>query len=251
MDHLPKTLLPALILVAVIAFMIGCKHEPMVGPDIVDDTIDTWTDPGLWITPINTQPCSEGTVYFANTVYPLVFTYCARSGCHNQGTGNNSNVNLTTYGHIMNEVDPFDPGGSDLWDDAINETGDDAMPPSTHPQLTSAQEQWVFQWIQQGAPENSCNSCDTLSSSYGSYAAVATILQNKCNGCHRPPSPADGLDLSQYSVVRDLAQSERLFRALAHAPGYADMPPYPDGRFLPACDMYHIRKWIDNGALPN
>lgn len=231
----------------------GCKHEP-VEPPIVDDGggggggTQPLVDDSLWLTtqpPINSTPCAPGSVYFQNTVFPILVAYCTTSGCHGAPSPQDG-VGLFNYAVIMDQVQPGDPGNSDLWDRGINETGNDAMPPSDHPQLTPAQEQAIFDWIQQGAPNNACNSCDTTVISYASD--IRPIFQNKCNGCHGGQNVQGGWDFTNDQVVRSATLSNAVEGAVKHLPGYSHMPPYEDDSFLPACDIIKLMKWKRAGA---
>lgn len=244
----------------------GCKHEPMEVPFVDTDTGSSGPQPlvddSVWLTsqpPINSAPCDPGTVYFQNTVYPILFTYCATAGCHDGYSFDDDDppepiFPLTSYDTIMTVVVPNEPNNSDLWHRGINETGNDAMPPADHPQLTPGQEQAIFNWIQQGASNNGCNTCDTTVVTYNAH--IKPIFQNKCTGCHGGNNsndglPAGGLDLTQWSTCNSIALTNALEGSIKHLGSYSDMPPYPDGSYLPACDILKLMKWKREGAPNN
>ncbi len=244
-----------LVLIASVLFMPGCKHEPILPPDtgLTDTSSGGIEDPGLWITPINTDPCSPDSVYFQNTVFPILVSYCATANCHDNIT-HAEGLRLYDYTHIMWDVEPGSPNQSNIWSDGIAQTGGDQMPPSDHPQLSQAQEQAIYQWIQQGAPDNSCNSCDTTNVTYN--AVIKPIFQNKCNGCHGGFNPGDGLpagglDLTQWSSCNTIATNSLLERSIKHLGNVSAMPPYVDGSYLPACDIYKLMIWVRQGAPNN
>lgn len=250
-DHLLGNLAGALGLVAMGVLLLsapGCKHEPIELP-VVDDgggggNNGGLVDPGLWITPINTDPCSPDSVYFQNTVFPLLVSYCASAGCHDNIT-HAEGVRLYDYAHIMNDVEPGSPGQSNIWSDGIQ----DGMPPQGHPQTTSAQEQAIYQWILQGAQNNSCNGCDTTNVTYS--ATIRPIFQNKCVGCHGGNNPSGGLNLTTWSACNTIALNSQLEGTVKHLTNYSPMPPFVDGSYLPACDIYKLMIWKRQGAPNN
>ena len=236
---------------AILAFIMllpGCKHEQVEplftddggGGDLVDDS--------LWVAPINSDPCDPNTIYFENTVFPLLVSYCTTAGCHNVATDDNEQVRLTSYSTIMDQVDPGNPSNSDLWDNGIV-NNNSPMPPSGSPQLTPAQEQAIYNWILQGAPSNSCNACDTTNVTYS--ADSAPIFSAKCNGCHGGNAPDGNLDLTQWSTCNLIAVNTMLEGSIKHLGNYAHMPPYVDDSYLPACDIYKLMIWARNGAPNN
>jgi len=227
----------------------GCKHEP-IDPLFTDDGGGGGgglVDDGLWMAPINTDPCDPNTVYFQNTVFPLLVSYCTTAGCHDAITAEDG-VGLFSYSSIMQQVDPGDPGNSDLWDKGIADP-DEPMPPSGNPQLTPAQEQAIYDWILQGAPNNNCNSCDTTNVTYS--GTIAPLFAAKCSGCHSGNTPDGNLDLSQWSTCNTIALNTMLEGAIKHLGNYAHMPPYEDDSYLPACDIHKFMIWQRNGAPNN
>lgn len=226
----------------------GCKHEP-IGPLFTDDGGGGGglVDDGLWLAPINTDPCDPNTVYFQNTVFPLLVSYCTTAGCHDAVTLENG-VGLFSYASIMQQVDPGNPGNSDLWDNGIVDNND-PMPPSGSPQLTAAQEQAIYNWILQGAPNNGCNDCDTTNVTYS--ADIAPIFSAKCTGCHGGSAPDGNLDLTQWSTCNMIAVNTMLEGSIKHLGNYSHMPPYEDDSYLPACDIHKFMIWARNGAPNN
>ena len=195
---------------------------------------------------MNLDPCDPDSVYFQNTVLPLLISYCAGTGCHDAIT-HEEGVRLYDYAHIMQQVTPGNPGNSDLWDNGIAETGGDAMPPPGEPQLTPAQEQAIYDWIMQGAQNNSCSECDTIDITYS--ANIQPLFAGHCNGCHGGSSPDGGLDLTSWAVGNTIAMDGRLAGAVQHQSGYVAMPP--GNASLQPCEIDQILTWIAGGALNN
>lgn len=221
----------------------GCKHEPPLPPELVDDG---GGNGGGDTTTVNPDPCDPDTVYFQNTVLPLLVSYCAGAGCHD-AISHEEGVRLYDYAHIMQQVSPGNPNNSDLWSNGINETGGDAMPPWNSPQMTAAQEQAIYTWIMQGAQNNECTGCDTTNVTYN--GTIKPLFQSKCNGCHSGSSPDGNLDLSQYSVSNTIALDGRLAGSVQHLTSYSAMPP--SGGMLPNCEIDQILIWIQDGAPNN
>ncbi|MDP1844698.1 MAG: hypothetical protein Q8K64_14880 [Sediminibacterium sp.] len=198
------------------------------------------------ITPvINLTPCSTDTVYFQNTIQPLIASGCTTSGCHDAIT-KASGVDLTSYTKIMGYVNVGNASNSKLYK-VLVKTGNEKMPLPPLPAFTATQITQVQNWINQGAKNNVCNGCDTTKFSYA--AAIQPIMQTSCIGCHSTASPGGGIDLSTYAQMKIYAANGRLFGSINHTPGYSAMPKgIPQ---MPACQILQIKKWIDAGAPNN
>ena len=182
--------------------------------------------------------CSPDTVYFTNTLGPLIVSSCAMTGCHN---GSGRNPTLVTYTNIRNQVTPGFPTLSRLY--TVLNGGEEPMPPSAP--FTNAQKLIVSKWIEQGAKNNSCvdTNCDTTAVTYSS--TVSSIISTNCLGCH---GAAATTKLDSYTNVKAVVTSVRLLGAIQHLPGFIAMPP---GGTLSVCDINKIKAWINKGALNN
>ncbi|MEQ1798403.1 MAG: hypothetical protein ABL872_10635 [Lacibacter sp.] len=90
--------------------------------------------------------------------------------------------------------------------------------------------------------------CDTSNIKY-SVQIVSTISTN-CLRCHGGTATSGGgIQLSDYNIVKGLAQNGKLIGALTHSAGFSPMPK--DGPQLSECRIAEIRTWIRNGALAN
>ena len=88
------------------------KNSPLAYQPIVVDTT-TVTNPVLPAGPA-VSSCSPDTVYFKQTILPLVTSNCAMSGCHD-AISHKEGVILTDYTNIMREVKVSSPTSSDLY----------------------------------------------------------------------------------------------------------------------------------------
>ncbi len=192
--------------------------------------------------------CSPDTVYFKQTILPLVTSNCAKSGCHD-AISHKEGVVLTDYSNIMREVKVSSPASSDLYK-CLNKTGDERMPPAPAAEFSLSNKALLLKWIQQGAKNNSCSNtanCDTVNVTYN--ASVAPILKTYCVGCHSATSPSAGVDLSTFTGVKVQAANGRLIGSITHAVGYKPMPSSTSK--LGSCEINQIQVWITKGTLNN
>jgi hypothetical protein len=221
----------------------GCKHHP----DTVDDNNGNGGGGTDTLIVVNPDPCDPDSVYFANTIQPLLNSMCAVPECHDVLTAE-SDVVLTNYSTIIQQVEPFDLNGSDLWDKGIMDEND-PMPPSGSPQLTQEQIAQVQTWIMQGALNNSCQEdCDPLAFSYS--VNLAPIIDVFCDGCHGGINPLAGFTLGTHEQLVNMVQNSGndFMDCLNGTNGAPIMPPNTLG--LPACYKQQFQNWIDAG-MPN
>lgn len=220
------------ITLAFLAAMTTCKHKP-------DLTIapPTPTPP----TPSPGYKCSQDTVYFQNTVFPLILSNCAKSGCHDQTTHKHG-LTLDSYSNIMNLVTPFNPQQSTLYLVLFSGEENETMPPGAP--FTTNQRSIIYYWIQQGALNNQCTSagCDSTNVTYTS--SINPIIQNWCIGCHGSSNPGGGISLTSYSQVVTAVNSGRLMGAIRQQSGYYAMPK---GGKLSDCEIALFQIWINHG----
>lgn len=237
-----KMILFSALLFSALVFFEACKHEIPVIPGGGNNG-GGGTGGGGSQTPDYT--CSPDTVYFENTIAPLIASSCAMTGCHDNVT-HADGVRLTNYSQIVQYVRPGNAANSKLYKVMI-ETGGDRMPPPPNAAMTPAQLLAVQKWINQGAKNNACNECDTTDFKYST--AIQPIIQNKCQGCHNPNSLGGGIDLSTYAAVKVTALNGKLYGSVNWAAGYSPMPK--NANKLPSCEITQIKKWIDAGSLNN
>ncbi len=241
-----KVSLSLIIGVSAIASIISCKHE------IPDGGTNTGAGPGNGPGPVNPPVvnCSQDTVYFQQQVLPIFISNCSLSGCHDAAS-HREGVVLTDYNNIMvtGEIDPGDPGDSEIWEKITESDPDDRMPPPPRNPLTQQQKEMIRKWIMQGAKNNSCvsSACDTGNVTYS--GAIRSIITAKCQGCHSSSAPSGGYDFTSYTVLKARVDDGKLWGAVNHMPGYSAMPK--NGAKLSACELAQIKKWMDEGAPNN
>ncbi len=228
-----KTKLFILILTILYFFFSGCKHESTVPlSNMASDSIHY---KGI--------SCNKDTVYFYNTIGPLIISSCAMTGCHN---GNSGEANpLTTYSNIKRYVSAGNPSSSRLYN-VLSSGGENLMPRPPYPPFTTAQKALVAKWIQQGAKNNGCidTSCDTTAVTYSN--TVSLIFSTNCFGCHST-SGTSSTKLDTYAGVKAAVMAGRMLGAIQHLTGYLPMPP---GGSLSTCDIKKIKAWV-NAGYPN
>jgi len=229
---------------AVLILVFSClndKNTPLAPATVVVPTV-----PSVPSTP--TVNCSPDTVYFQQSVLPLITSNCAMSGCHN-AISKKEGVILTDYTNIMREVKVSSPASSDLYK-CLFANSEDLMPPAPAAEFTIAQKSLVLKWIQQGAKNNSCSNtatCDTVNVTYS--ASVMPVLNTYCVSCHSAVSPSAGIDLSTYAKVKVYATSGQLLGSITHATGYKPMPSSTSK--LGTCEINQIKAWVTKGMLNN
>ncbi len=191
--------------------------------------------------------CSADTVYFSNTILPLINSDCGKSGCH--GTSNRNSFSLTTYSTIvtrLGSIDGLNIALQDMADKKQENPSLDYTPPNAD-QLTQLQK-----WINQGAQNNSCNSCDSAKFTYA--AIIAPIMNTYCKGCHTGSSASAGVDLSTIALIQGEVNNNpgRLLGSIQWISPYTGTKEMPQGgNKLQACNITQIKKWIAAGALNN
>jgi len=184
--------------------------------------------------------CSKDTIYFQNSVLPLVINSCGKSGCHDAGSSKHG-ITLDGYPNIMKLVTPSDPLASKLYTVLFSNT-QGRMPPDNH--LNVNQEGLFYYWILQGGLNNKCEpaGCDSSHVTYDS--TINVIIQSWCIGCHSGSNPAYGISLTNYDQVKAVANGGRLMGAIRQESGYYAMPK---GSQLSPCDIALFQKWINLG----
>lgn len=244
------------------SLMGAIKHEygfvpmPQNAPALTDceiGLIQKWISDTTFIEP--GIPCDPDTVYFQNTVLPLLQSSCGTTGCHDPIT-HEHDVILTSYYYVMQtaEVQPFQPEESKLWEVIANDFVSNRMPPAPAPPLSSNQKQIIYEWIQQGALNNYCENepCDSVNVTFS--GTVFPIIQNNCYGCHSGSTPGGGISLTNYNQIKTAGiippgNAGSLLGVITWTSGNMPMPQ--NGNKLSVCNIAKIRKWIDDGMPDN
>jgi hypothetical protein len=235
------------------------KHEPgytamppsgIMLPDCEISQLEIWIRDTTFSSQPGGIPCDPDTIYFQNTILPLLQSSCGVIGCHDPGTAT-ERVILTDYNNIINtgDVEPFNPRESKLYKVMIEEDPEDIMPPPPRSPLTAEQKAAVFNWISQGALNNYCDEeeCDTLNVTFSGTAWP--IVQNHCFGCHSGGNPSGGISIENYTDLVAIANNGSLMGTIKHESGYSAMPK--NGMQLSDCKITQIQKWIDDGTPNN
>lgn len=93
------------------------------------------------------------------------------------------------------------------------------------------------------------NNCDTSSVTF--VGTIQPILSQNCAGagCHQGAASAAGIDLSNYSGTKIIADNGKLIGVINHSPGFSPMPKNMSK--LSDCDINKISAWVNKGALNN
>ncbi|QNH63020.1 hypothetical protein [Hymenobacter sediminicola] len=89
--------------------------------------------------------------------------------------------------------------------------------------------------------------CDSTANTYA--ATVAPLLQQRCSSCHNDGFRSGNISLQNHAQTQAVAFSGRLVGAVSHAAGFQPMPQGEPK--LSDCEIDHIRRWVDAGALNN
>jgi uncharacterized membrane protein len=237
----------------------SCKHEPFtISPDDMTPMDTTVVNPPdtTGTNPVDTtgsaNPCDSNLVYFDMQILPLLKSNCALSGCHDEATAAEGII-LTSFEKVIQtgEIKPGDPQDSDLYERITEDDPDKRMPPPPNAALTQDQISLIREWIVQGAEDLTCeannSSCNLDAVSFASD--IQPVINTNCRGCHSGANASGGVFLDDYQNIASVAQSGRLYGAVAHLAGYEPMP-LGAGK-LPQCAIDQINAWIQAGTPNN
>lgn len=228
----------ATLLILIGFLLVMCKHE-------IPFSRNNHNSPGN--PPIISSTCNSDSVYFANTILPLLSSGCAMSGCHDAVTHEEGLI-LNNYAGIMRIVQVGNARESKLYKVITTTSQGDIMPPPPHLPFSSATITLIQKWINQGAKNNQCiAACDTSIVTFS--GAVLPTVNTFCKGCHNPASLGGGIDLSSYGAIKIVALNGKLMGSINHRPGYVAMPQ--GGNKLQDCQLKQIERWIAAGTLNN
>jgi len=213
-----------LLLILITLFFASCKHS------LVE------------IAPVEIAPF----VCFESEVLPIFITNCSQAGCHGNGS-HEDGYTLDNYNGIMKGIEPFNPDNSEHLSEITS--GEMPLPPNSP--LTSEQIETLRNWINGGA-ENStgCDTssvCDTTAVTYSNQ--VSEIMTKFCVGCHSGSPPQGGIDLTNYTNVKNQITLGRFWGSVNLDAGFSAMPL--NSNQLNSCDLATLKIWIDNGSPNN
>ncbi len=214
----------------------------------------TETGGGTPTTPPAIVKCSSDTIYFAQTILPLVTTLCGKSGCHGTVSPNEFQLIFATtaqsYSGIKNRFVTNGSTSSTKLTNAINKMQGQNVSGYVAP--TSDQLNTLKKWISQGAKSNSCTACDTTKFTYA--AIVSPMITTYCVGCHPSPGSSSIPNLTTLAAIQAEVNnySGRLIGSIKHtAPYNTSAQAMPQGGAkLPDCYIKQIEKWV-NAGMPN
>lgn len=225
--------------------LISCKHDvgAVAGNGDSGNGVGTGGGTGGGTT------CDSTKVYFQQQVLPILLSNCTMSGCHDVAS-HKEGVILTSYQYVMTTggIRSGRPLDSELYEMITETDPRKKMPPAPNAPLSTQQIQLIYNWIQQGAQDLSCQ--DLCSANNFTYSgAIRNIISNKCQGCHSGGTPHGEIDLGTYSGVKAKVDDGRLWGAVNHLAGFSPMPK--NGNKLSICEIDQIKNWIAAGASNN
>lgn len=222
----------AAFVISLLVFIVACKHDAPI-PEPSNE-------------PIVSLDCPSDTVYFQNTILPILISNCAMSGCHDQVSAREGII-LTDYVQAINtgSIQPGNAKHSELYEAITDFNSDDIMPPSNYGSLTSEEINAIKTWIDQGAINNMCGKCDTNNFTFSS--GVWPIVESNCQGCHTNATQENGMH--QFNNWQDIVADSEAFWGSILGIDYSPMPQNSNG--LNDCQKTIIRKWLDSGAPNN
>lgn len=199
-------------------------------------------------------------ICFYGDVLPIFMNNCAKPGCHDNGGG--ENFNLNNYSEISLHITPGDAEASHLYQSIISKWGENKMPPDRPLPIESRTK--IRLWIDQGALETSCADTTGNGSNGNPEAFIARacftrdiqpLIISYCatTGCHDAISHKEGYNLTSYNAVRNIVSPgnpgiSKLFSVITLTGGENKMPPAGIPQ-LSVAAIDSIRKWITYGAL--
>jgi mono/diheme cytochrome c family protein len=206
------------------------------GAGLTTCTETTGSNPGY----VNPLAC------FSRDILPVLSSRCASTGCHDAVTHKEGYV-FTSYSTTITTVTPGNPAASKLYSVIKLATGENKMPPSGKPQLTTTEIDSIAAWIRRGALNQNCGEvCDTLNPVTFS-GTIWPVVQSSCTGCHSGTTPGGGVLLANYTNVATAAANGSLVNALK-GNGVTRMPP---GIIFSDCRIRMFEIWVKNGYLNN
>jgi mono/diheme cytochrome c family protein len=204
----------------------SCKHDPQ--------NIDQ-NDPSTIDPPIDTLACDSSNVSYPGIVQPILEAYCIN--CHS-GPSPSGALDFDDYEDVA-----FIAQSGQLLGALKHLEGFEPMPPDQS-KISNCEIALIEKWINDTTfviPPDTTE-CDTSNITYADV--VYPIFEANCITCHGPPSPASGIDLTNYDQVSFIAQSGQLLGSINHEAGYTPMPD--NAPPLSDCEKLQIAKWVND-----
>jgi mono/diheme cytochrome c family protein len=215
---------------ALFLLIISCTHTP-------DEIVNT--NPNLE-PPIDTLACDSTNVTYPGIVVPILNTYCI--SCHSGATPSGA-LDFTDYGDVS-----FVAQSGQLMGSLRHQEGFSHMPQNAG-KLSLCEISLIEKWINDTTFINppDTTECDTSFVTYP--GTIIPIFQANCITCHAPPTPASGIDLTNFNDIAFIAQNGSLLAAIKHQAPYVPMPK--DAPPLTECEIIKIEKWINDTVFIN
>ena len=188
----------------------------------------------------------------------LIFaSNCAITDCHNAASAEEDYI-LDNYEGIMKGISAGDPLNSSIYK-AITNEWINMMPPDNP--LTEEQRIKIRLWIEQGAPNNTCNNDTIIPPPVDSVCFnthIEPILLSTCGvtDCHDAISAQSGIVLTSFAslmavrkgIVPFSPSESEIFEVITETSSDDRMPPAPRSP-LTASQIEDFNKWISQGAV--
>ncbi len=188
----------------------------------------------------------------------LIFaSNCAITDCHNTTSAEEGYV-LDNYDGIMKGISAGDPLKSEIYKVITNEWIN-MMPPDNP--LTEEQRIKIRLWIEQGAPNNTCNNDTIIPPPVDSVCFnthIEPVLLSTCGvtDCHDAVSAQEDIILTSYASLMAVRQGivpfspsqSKIYEVITETSSDDRMPPSPRSP-LTAGQIEDFNKWISQGAV--
>jgi len=190
---------------------------------------------------------SSNIVCFQRDLLPVLVSSCGITGCHD-ATTHKSGYTVTSYASVMtNLVQAGSPSTSKLYSVITkSQSSENAMPPKPYASLSSAVKDSIFNWIKNGALNETCSTaCDTTGVvTYNKQ--ISALISTNCIACHSATNASKGIQLDTYANVKVQLDNGKLLAAVKGTS--IQMPP---GYRISNCELRQIELWKANGATQN
>ena len=209
---------------------VSCTHTP-------DEIVNKNPNPEP---PIDTLACDSTNVTYPGIVVPILNAYCI--SCHSGATPSGA-LDFTDYGDVS-----FVAQSGQLMGSLKHLDGFSPMPQNAN-KISTCEIALIEKWINDTTFINppDTTDCDTSFVTYP--GTIVPIFQANCITCHAPPTPASGIDLTNFNDIAFIAQNGSLLAAIKHQAPYIPMPK--DAPPLTACEITLIEKWINDTVFIN
>ncbi len=196
-----------------------------------------------------TQPSTNTPVLYSTLANTIFVPKCV--SCHSANGGTAAGFyDMTSYSNVMMRVRAGNAFQSRLYSD----TSANRMPPAPRTFLTAAENQMIFDWISQGAKNDTgaitaaqVPAAIPLAATYASVSA--NVLVKHCISCHGPTVAYAGIKVDTYAnVVRGVSPGNAANSAIYNSMAAGRMPTA--GK-ISAAELDVLRTWIQNGAPNN